>query len=105
MLKDHRLDYNRRRPHSSLGHLTPAEFAAARIGLVVASLPPANFATPRSPHSHNPWTKIRGHVIDLHAMNDGRGIVPNPQANSWSFSTVITEISALLKDGQVMTWG
>ena len=31
IVEDHRLDYNRRRPHSSLGYRTPAEFAAAQI--------------------------------------------------------------------------
>jgi putative transposase len=29
LLEDHRLDYNHRRPHSSLGYRAPAEFAAA----------------------------------------------------------------------------
>jgi len=28
-----RLDYNQRRPHSSLGHLTPNEFVAQRQGI------------------------------------------------------------------------
>jgi len=41
ILEDHRLDYNHRRPHSSLGYRTPAEFAAAQIKPGVASLPSA----------------------------------------------------------------
>ena len=31
-----RLDYNHRRPHSSLGHLTPNEFVAQRQGIGIA---------------------------------------------------------------------
>lgn len=42
LVEDHRLDYNHRRPHSSLGYLTPAEFASAQIKPGVASLPPAD---------------------------------------------------------------
>jgi transposase InsO family protein len=45
ILEDHRLDYNHRRPHSSLGHLTPAEFAADQFKPGVASLPPAEAVT------------------------------------------------------------
>jgi putative transposase len=41
ILEDHRLDYNHRRPHSSLGYRTPAEFAA-QIKPGVAPLPPAD---------------------------------------------------------------
>jgi transposase InsO family protein len=40
--EDHRLGYNHRRRHSSLGYRTPAEFAAAQIKPGVASLPPAD---------------------------------------------------------------
>jgi putative transposase len=41
IVEDHRLDYNHRRPHSSLGYRTPAEFAAACLP-GVAPLPPAD---------------------------------------------------------------
>jgi putative transposase len=41
ILEDHRLDYYHRRPPSSLGYRTPAEFAAAQIKPGVAPLPPA----------------------------------------------------------------
>ena len=41
ILEDHRLGCNHRRPHSSLGYLTPAEFAATQIKPGDAPLPPA----------------------------------------------------------------
>ena len=35
-----RLDYNQRRPHGSLGHLTPSEFVAQRQGMITAEAAP-----------------------------------------------------------------
>jgi putative transposase len=35
-----RLDYNQRRPHGSLGHLTPNEFVARRQVMITAEAAP-----------------------------------------------------------------
>jgi putative transposase len=35
-----RLDYNQRRPHGSLGHLTPNEFVARRQVMITADAAP-----------------------------------------------------------------
>ena len=35
-----RLDYNQRRPHGSLGHLTPSEFVAQRQAMTTANVAP-----------------------------------------------------------------
>ena len=65
-------DYNRERPHSSLGYATPAAFAAELNKQWPASLRPTGSATqaiaqPRScakqPLGSNPcWRKAGGHV-------------------------------------------
>jgi putative transposase len=53
ILEDRRLDDNHRRPHSSLGDRTPAEFAAAQIKPGVAS-PRAMSCRSPIPHDQNP---------------------------------------------------
>jgi putative transposase len=63
ILEDHRLDYYHRRPRSSLGYRTPAEFAAARSKPGVATLPRPTACRSPIPHSHDHWNKIRGQVI------------------------------------------
>ena len=35
-MEDHRLEYNDRRPHSALGYLTPAAFAASCAPIAVS---------------------------------------------------------------------
>lgn len=47
--EDYRLDYNHRRPHSSLGYVAPAKFASScvppAVGLATLALPPATHTT------------------------------------------------------------
>ena len=52
--EDHRLDFNHHRPHSSLGYLTPAEFAA--------SLKPSTDAEGAGPSASNNQTVAAGAV-------------------------------------------
>ena len=40
LVEDHRLDYNQNRPHSALGYMTPAAFAAACVASGSATLRP-----------------------------------------------------------------
>ena len=61
VVEDYRLDYNHRRPHSALGYVTPASFAAS-CGLSAADAalgelppnPPGALPTLPPPSSHSP---------------------------------------------------
>jgi len=55
-----RLDYNQRRPHGSLGHLTPSEFVAQRQAMTTAEVPPLSLRVVSfGDQRQGPWKVIQ----------------------------------------------
>lgn len=66
-IEDWRIDYNRVRPHSALGYLTPEEFAMGHANVE---------STKRFPHSHSP-DDGGGHIFPLLNSNPSTLIYPD----------------------------
>jgi transposase InsO family protein len=69
-----RLDYNHRRPHSSLGYVAPATFAATQQSLGRPSAPASAVAAPPAPVAPLPTPGARRHD----ELQDVNGLLTNP---------------------------
>ena len=81
-IENRRLDYNRVRPHNSLGYLTPEEF---RMDCLAAKL--------NRDHSHLPGLNRGGSSLRLPSMSDAESVSTEELPSRASSSASMAEIS------------
>ena len=80
-MEDHRLDYNHRRPHSSLGYLTVDESQVQDVSRVTSALR-RNHVTPGVRTARNSWRSDMRILIGYDGSRCAEPPCPSPQPSA-----------------------